>query len=122
MSITAYGTCRYCKQRLLINIPEGEVPEDYEDDIATEECNCAEAREMADRKKSQADAYEKISKLFNNYACKDILVTAVHPLICDDIESISIKVGKNMKATMKKTSKGKIRVEKIVTSGEAEEI
>lgn len=64
MSITAYGTCRYCKQRLLINIPEGEVPEDYEDDIATEECNCAEAREMADRKKSQADAYEKISKLF----------------------------------------------------------
>lgn len=123
MSVTAYGTCKYCKQRLLVHVPEGELPEDYEDDIASEECNCREAREAADKKKSQADAYEKIGRLFNNYsACKDILMAAVHPLICDDIESLTIKVNKTTKANLKKTSKGKIRVEKIITSGEAEEI
>lgn len=124
MAITEYGTCKYCKQRVLVQIPgEGDVPEDYADDVASEECTCTKAREERDKKNAKSEAFSKISMLFDDYSdAKNLLVEAVQPLISTGIESISIKIDKKTKATMKITSKGKIRVEKTITSGQVEEI
>lgn len=121
---TVYGTCRHCQQKVMVKMPKDiNVHEDYADDLATQECTCAEARLERDKKKARADAYESINKLFNNYdSVKNILTAAVQPLITGKIENLTIKVNKETKATMKITTKGKIRVEKINVFGEVEEV
>lgn len=116
------GVCRFCKQSMLIH-------EDYRvrwpemtlNDIASKICGCEESVKQNVRD----DAYSAINTMFLGEKDDDtrMLLVAAVDAICDDaIESSSFKAAGGIKIAVKKTSKGKIRIDKTITMNEAAEI
>ena len=116
------GVCKFCGQGAVIHEDYIERwPEKSLDEIATRLCKC----EQAKKQNIKNDAYSAIDTMF---PCEDeentkILLVAVVDAICEEaIEASSFKACDNIKISVKKTSKGKIRIDKKVTMSEAKEV
>lgn len=116
------GVCRFCKQSVMIHEDYLEKwPKLTDDEIATKVCGCEESVEQNVRD----DAYSAINTMFSGEKDENtrMLLVAAVDAICDDaIESSSFKAAGGIKIAVKKTSKGKIRIDKTITMNEAAEI
>lgn len=97
------GTCKYCKQlRIIKNVPtlkdgmdnDEEMLQQMYDDVATEECDCEEARKERDNAKAQTasdEALEALTKA-DDYL-KDILAKARNQILLHpEFKGITLKV------------------------------
>ncbi len=94
---TKEGTCKYCGQIKLMNIPETFNQEDI-DDEATRACDCAEARAYTKREENIAGAESGIRDLFKDLEelndVKKLMLDAVRPVAESKISKISISKGR----------------------------
>lgn len=111
-----YGTCKYCGQ---INRMDtvGQCTEKQLNDWATEMCDCSGARVEKKRAETAEKARSNIEKLFReNYPdTADILRMAVGPVTKNIIAGITVDTGHGIKGKVTLTSKGKVKVEQIVS-------
>ena len=68
---TVQGTCRHCGQTTLIHLPEGWDEDDENirekcDDMATEQCECAQAQRIAGDEKKKKAAIDRMTKYYLN--------------------------------------------------------
>lgn len=88
------GICNFCKQIVMV-----EAPEDYSaaevNDLATEQCQCAEAKKMRQRKERMKKASEWVKERFSeNDGQMQLFVLAIMTVFENKFDKITIKVGK----------------------------
>ena len=119
--INATGACTFCGQiasrRVLAEWSSEEIEE-----LATETCDCWEAKDYMHKKGQQERADKKIDMLFGEgadvavaAAAADLLHKAVGPICDQRIASISIDAGNGIKGRISMTAKGNIRVVRTKT-------
>lgn len=93
------------------------------DELATETCECADARLYAHKKGQKERADARITLLFGKEnksvtvpdAAVDLLHKAVYPVCEGFIQSITVDIGDGVKGKIHTTSKGIIRVVRTKT-------
>lgn len=110
------GACRFCGQTYQLET-SGMCSQDQLDEWATEKCDCYEAKEVREMKKSEDKAVKNIEKLFGQYDTGTILKAAVHAVAICAVDSVVVNVGNGVKATLK-LNKGKVQVQKTVTTND----
>ena len=108
-----YGACKYCGQIKPFEVDE-DVTNEKMDEMATEECNCDEAKQAKKLKESEKRAERNIDKLFGQNDAGEILKAAVHSVATYGIESITVKVGSVKGELWLKNSE--VMVKRTVTS------
>lgn len=93
-----------------------EQPEEVLDDMASEKCDCAEAKEERARKKAEEKALENVKKLFGEYDAGAVLMAAVHPVAVEAINSVTVDVDDGVKGKVFKDKNGKVKVRKVITT------
>lgn len=125
-TIIQQGACKCCGQLMKI-----ETIIDWDEDrcheLATEKCDCEDAKEYTRKKYWHENANKKISLLFENkkepvnQEAVGLMRNTVDLLIDNKLESVSIDLGQGVKAKLCKNSKGKIKVERTNTVKMTEE-
>lgn len=113
---TSYGTCRYCGQVHHMQTT-GQCSEEQLNEWATEMCNCSGAKMEKKRKTLEETAKNNIEKLFREHypETADLLRQAVNPVVRSLIASVTVDTGHGIKGKVTFTSKGKVKVEQIVS-------
>lgn len=117
MSQQKIGQCIYCGQTRMVEIGD-EIPTKEEvNKRATEQCECEAARHAQERSKVQLEAEDNVERLFRKEfpVTANMLKAAVIPIMCGEIDKISIDTGRKVKGQITITSKGNIKVERIET-------
>lgn len=109
-----YGSCKYCGQIYQLET-SGLCEQERLDEWATEKCDCSAAKEERKREKQELEAQINIKEMFGEYDAAPVLRAAVHPIAIGAIDSVTVRIGSGVKATIKLTSKGKIQVKKTTT-------
>lgn len=64
------GTCKHCGQQMIIHLPEGWDPEDKAqedyDELATEQCECSQAKKEAENATKKAAAIKRITEYYDS--------------------------------------------------------
>lgn len=115
------GGCRFCGQITSIEVPDdwnGEM----KDELATEICNCYEAKEYTFKKHRKEKAIKAIKEQFgekSKHSVEDevrlFLEMAADIVVEGFVNSATIDLGNGVKAKIGATSKGNIKVEKTIT-------
>lgn len=109
------GECKFCRQMMAIKaLPEWD--QDKKNELATELCNCTDARVYAERKKRQEKAEAIIVKTFKNTPKMQITDPAIETLkrgvacmIQCEFDTLQLKCGA-VTATITKPAPGKILI------------
>jgi hypothetical protein len=120
--ITATGTCKFCGQVATRKALE-EWSQEEIDELATETCECIDARIYAHKKGQKERAHARIDLLFGKDnktvtvpdAAVDLLHKAVYPVCEGFVASISVDVGNGVKAKINVTPKGIVKVARTKT-------
>ena len=121
--VTATGSCKFCGQVATRKALEEWGQEDI-DELATETCECSDARIYTHKKGQKERTNERIDLLFGKDnksvtvpdAAVDLLHKAVYP-ICEGFrQSIAIDIGNGVKGKINVTSKGNVKVARIKTN------
>lgn len=126
--ITGYGTCKFCGQQAACKILE-HWTEEEENEAATENCECPEAKWYTAKKEQKERARDRITMLFgeNNGAvsCDEVILELLNNIaneICERrIKVATIDMGNGVKAKINITSQGSIKVERAKTDKSAYE-
>ncbi len=121
--VTATGSCKFCGQAATRKALEEWGQEDI-DELATETCECLDARIYAHKKGQKERTNERIDLLFGKDnksvtvpdAAVDLLHKAVYPICEGFIQSIAIDIGNGVKGKINVTSKGNVKVARIKTN------
>lgn len=121
--VTATGSCKFCGQAATRKALEEWGREDI-DELATETCECLDARIYAHKKGQKERTNERIDLLFGKDnksvtvpdAAVDLLHKAVYPICEGLIKSIAIEIGNGVKGKINVTSKGNVKVARIKTN------
>ena len=116
------GICKFCGQMATRKVLE-EWGQEEIDELATETCECADARLYAHKKGQKERADARITLLFGKEnksvtvpdAAVDLLHKAVYPVCEGFIQSITVDIGDGVKGKIHTTSKGIIRVVRTKT-------
>ena len=113
---TRYGTCKYCGQIYHMDTV-GQCTEEQLNDWATGMCDCSGAKMEKRRATTAEKARNNIEQLFrDNYPdTADLLRMAVGSVVKNIIAGITVDTGHGIKGKVTLTSKGKIKVEQIVS-------
>lgn len=119
---TVTGICKFCGQMATRKVLE-EWGQEEIDELATETCECADARLYAHKKGQKERADARITLLFGKEnksvtvpdAAVDLLHKAVYPVCEGFIQSITVDIGDGVKGKIHTTSKGIIRVVRTKT-------
>lgn len=120
---TRKGSCRYCGQQKLIEVPNGYTQEEVDEDV-TNECRCDEAKAYRAKKENEERLEaQKLSakgttfELFHNDfpEVEQLLNETILLLIKRKVKKLTINTGTKVTATIG-ISKGVIKVERIETS------
>lgn len=119
--IMGRAACRYCGQVMDVEIVINWGPEEAET-VATELCQCAEARIYSRKMQSRANAKKRIKQLFCDDTISDsmhkdisLFLASVVDAVADNIvEKTSCDIGNGIRAVVAKTSKGNIKVQRVI--------
>ena len=116
------GACMFCGQIRKLQTLFG-WPEDKVNEAVTEMCNCDQAIQYTAKKQQKGKAKERITELFGEESEKptfeedvEIMNIAVDTILDRKLNSITMEIGKGLKAKISKTAKGYVKVERIETS------
>ena len=111
------GCCIYCGQTRMLEV-EGNVTEEWLNELATDECNCIEAEIARKRAETQAEAEENVETLFRNDMpeAADLLRAAIPAIVKGTLSKIAVDTGRKVKAQVVRTAKGAVKVERSETS------
>lgn len=120
--VTATGSCKFCGQVATRKALEEWGQEDI-DELATETCECLDARIYAYKKGQKERANARIDLLFGKEnksvtvpdAAVDLLHKAVYPVCEGFIQSMTVDIGNGVKGKINITSKGIIKVARTKT-------
>ena len=120
MAVT--GSCRFCGQMGTHKALEEWGREEI-DELATETCECADARSYKHKKGQIERANARIELLFGKdnksvtVPCEavDLLRKAIYPVCEGSIQSITVDIGNGIKGKINITSKGNIKVARTKT-------
>lgn len=109
---TATGSCRFCGQMATCKVLEEWNREEI-DELATETCECVDARIYARKKEQKERANARVDLLFGKEnksitvpdSAVDLLHKAVCPICEGFIQSITVDVGNGVKGKINITSK-----------------
>lgn len=118
----AQGACRYCGQiqmtKIILNWDVNKI-----DQIVTEQCSCSEAKEFVRFQQARTKAKQSVDKLFSESktagipkGTNEFLHSVIDAVADGIIENANITVRSGLKANIKMTSKGCIRVKREVKS------
>lgn len=121
--VTVTGSCKFCGQAATRKALEEWGQEDI-DELATETCECLDARIYTHKKWQKERTNERIDLLFGKDnksvtvpdAAVDLLHKAVYPICEGFIQSIAIDIGNGVKGKINVTSKGNVKVARIKTN------
>lgn len=113
--LVQYGTCKFCGQTVHLQMIT-EQPEEVLDELASEKCDCVEAKEERERKKAEEKALENVKKLFGEYDAGAVLMAAVHPVAIAAINSVTVDVDDGVKGKVFQDKNGKVKVRKVITT------
>lgn len=121
--VTATGSCKFCGQAATRKALEEWGQEDI-DELATETCECLDAKIYTYKKGQKERTNDRIDLLFGKDnkivtvpdAAVELLHKAVYPICEGFIKSIAIDIGNGVKGKMTVTSKGNVKVERIKTN------
>ena len=113
----SYGACKFCGQNFTIEtIGEGG-DQEILDKHATRMCKCDEAKEWRQREDSKDKIEKNITDLFGaDSATTKILLENIERVSSGDIAKITVDSGKGYKGSLTTTLKGKLKVEKSISS------
>lgn len=120
--ITSTGTCKFCKQ-IATRKALKEWSQEEIDELATETCECIDARIYAHKKSQKERAHSRIDLLFGAEnkavtvpdAAVDLLHKAVYPICEGFITAITVDIGNGVKGKINITSKGIVKVARTKT-------
>lgn len=122
------GGCRFCGQIMAVEVPE-ECTAEIADELATEGCQCAEANMYKTRKKRKIRANKAIEEQFGENSkhpmkedIKQFLKTAADMIVEYRINSVTVDIGRGIKAKIGTSSKANVKVEKVITEKTTEEV
>ena len=123
------GYCIYCGQSRMVNAFEGDIvkassEEEYVNLLATEKCDCSEAKVQRHIKQQMKRAKEYINKYFKADfpETAEILNYAVVMIIDGKFDKITIDTGKKVKGIVQINSKGNIKVQRKATNDSSMEV
>lgn len=119
---TVTGSCKFCGQVATRKALE-EWSQEEIDELATETCECVDARIYAQKKGQKERANARIDLLFGKDnksvtvpdAAVDLLHKAVYPVCEGFIQSITVDIGNGVKGKINITSKGIVKVARTKT-------
>lgn len=104
------GACRFCGQIGVVQ-SEKELTQVQLDEEATWNCKCEEARKMREQEENLRMATAAVDTLFSDMEDEaEFLKEACKLLANGNIKAVSVDTGGAVKATLKTTTKGKIRI------------
>lgn len=114
---TKTGSCKFCKQAAMRKVL-CEWNQEEIDELATETCECVNARIYTHKKSQKERAHNKIDLLFgeNNTtvivpdAAVDLLHKTVYPICEGFIQSATVDMGNGIKGKISITTKGIVKV------------
>ena len=123
------GNCIYCGQSRIVEVFEGDLvkassEEEYVNLLATEKCDCSEAKVQRHIKQQMKRAKEYINKYFRADfpETAEILNYAVVMIIDGKFDKITIDTGKKVKGIVQINSKGNIKVQRKATNDSSMEV
>lgn len=123
-----HGGCLFCGQIIAVEVPEDCAAEKV-DELATEECQCDEAKRYKLKKKKKERANKAIEEQFGDESkhplkedIKEYLKMAADMIVEYRINSVTVDIGRGIKAKIGTTAKGNIKVEKNITEKTTEEV
>ena len=88
------GFCRYCNQARIIDAPPGCAPEDM-NELATEECDCDDARRAREKKRRMEAAGMWAKNLFSEESGQlQTVLCSIRSTFEGVIDCVTIKIGK----------------------------
>lgn len=119
---TKTGSCKFCKQAAMRKVLS-EWSQEEIDELATETCECIDARIYAHKKSQKERAHSRIDLLFGAEnkavtvpdAAVDLLHKAVYPICEGFITAITVDIGNGVKGKINITSKGIVKVARTKT-------
>lgn len=119
---TKTGTCKFCKQIATRKALE-EWNQEEIDELATETCECIDARIYAHKKGQKERANARIDLLFGKDnkavtvpdAAVDLLHKAVYPVCEGFISAVTVDIGNGVKGKINVTAKGIVKVARTKT-------
>lgn len=122
MVIHARGACEFCGQIADVNILKNWT-DDNANEVATELCECGEAKSYAREKKQKENGHKQVEKLFGEenkqVAVKqeaiDLLHAAVDCIVSFKTGKVTVELGAGVKATINLTGKGVLKVKRTIT-------
>lgn len=119
--ITVNGCCKYCGQIIAMQVDK-EYSDEVLDELASKRCDCDTARELREVENAITEAIEDVDKMFpEREEVRGCIKQACDLVGHELIDSITVKIDSRTKTTIKKTTKGKIRVERVVKNTESRE-
>lgn len=120
--VTATGSCKFCGQVATRKALE-EWSQEEIDELATETCECADARIYAHKKEQKERANARVDLLFGKGnesvtvpdAAADLLHKAVYPVCEGFVQSVTVDIGNGVKGKINITSKGNVKVARTKT-------
>ena len=120
---TKTGSCKFCKQAAMRKVL-CEWNQEEIDELATETCECVNARIYTHKKSQKERAHNKIDLLFgeNNTtvivpdAAVDLLHKTVYPICEGFIQSATVDMGNGIKGKISITTKGIVKVTRTKTN------
>lgn len=104
------GACRFCGQIGVVQ-SEKELTQVQLDEEATWNCKCDEARKMRAQEENYRTATAAVDTLFGDMEEEaEFLKEACKLLASGTIKTVSVDTGGAVKASLKTTKKGKIRI------------
>lgn len=119
------GTCIYCGQVNAFEIEDGmALSEEERDKIATKECSCENAKNAREQEAAYEKAEWEIDKIFreDDEKVKDIMRKGMRAIQNDEIKSMTIDTGLNVKCKVSMSVTGCIKVERKEIKKKAAEI
>lgn len=118
------AACRFCGQMMALEYERDIVLSEEElIETATLKCNCDEAKDFQFKHGQKIKAKNRVHSLFGKKAAEkevnqsvvEILIKSVDMLANYNMNSLTIDIGRGIKAKMSLTSKGLIKVERTET-------
>lgn len=119
------GTCIYCGQINAFEVEDGMIlTEEERDKLATKECSCENAKNAREQEAAYKKAEEEIEKIFREDSGKvqDIMRKGMRAVQDDEIKSLTVDTGWDVKCKVSMSQKGGIKVERKETKKRAAEI
>ena len=120
--VHARGGCNFCGQMADVNILKGWT-EEQANEVATELCECGEAKAYTRQKGQKERGHKQVEKLFGDgnkqVAVKvgaiKLLHEAVDNVVSCNTGKVTVELGAGAKATINLTGKGVLKVKRTIT-------